>query len=166
MSGGKQKKKFYASLFLGWGYTIFLFLGLFLIVVEIWLIPKSFENIGFFWKFVWNFMCGFAPLALWIALIHRGFTVVEFKDDGIYTSLFRVFRKKAILYCEVVDMTAESRFGSWLFISTVPLSGMACSKMVSNKHIIQIELSGKMIDALKNTPLLPLFEQKMKGEPH
>ncbi len=166
MSSEKRKKKFYASLFLGWGYTIYLFLGMFLLIVVIWILPNSFENAGIFVKFIIIFMCGFTPLALWIALIHRGFTVVEFKNDGIYTSLFRIFRKKVILYDEVVDMTAESRFGYWLFFSTIPLSGMSYSKMVSNKHIIQVELSEKMIDVLKNTPLFPLYEQKMKGETH
>lgn len=163
MSVLRQKKKFYASLFLGWGYTIFLFLGMFLLIACIWLLPNSFEKAGPFVKFIIIFMFGFAPLAIWIALIHRGFTVVEFKDDGIYTSLFRVFRKKVILFSEVVDMKAESRFGSWLFISTIPLSGMSYEKMVSCKQIIQVELSGEMIDVLKTTPLLPMFEQKMKG---
>lgn len=141
----RQKTKFYESIFLGMGISIMSLcsLSLLIIIYRLWEITELtlFQNIYFIGFF------GFYPIILCITLIHRGFSLIEFNEKGIKKSLFKIFRKKQILWSEVVDTKVLVRVTSWLFISKVNMDDLSYDKLVNHKDVIHIQLSKEVIEA-------------------
>jgi hypothetical protein len=141
----KEKNKFYASLFLGYGYTLLVILGLTFLAIIIFVIPTSFENENLRVQISFLFMLGVLPITLWICLIHRGFTLIEINEEGVKTSLFYFFKRKIVTWDEIIDTKVVYNYGVWLFVSTIDLKGLPYRKLVSNKNIIVIQLDNHVL---------------------
>jgi hypothetical protein len=141
----KEKNKFYASLFLGYGYTFLVIFGLSVLAIVIFVIPTPFENEKLGVQIEIIFMLGILPIVFWLGLIHRGFTLIEINEEGIKTSLFYFFRRKQLTWDEVTDTKVVYNHGVWLFVSTIDLKGLPYRKLVSNKNIIVIQLDNHVL---------------------
>lgn len=80
---------------------------------------------------------------------HKGFTVYELTDKGIKTSLFKVFKKKELLWDEIFEIRYIIFLNHWIFISDVSLEGMNYQQIIKLKGVIQIESNKKVIDCIK-----------------
>ena len=80
---------------------------------------------------------------------HKGFTVYEITDKGIKTSLFKVFKRKELMWDEIFEIRYIIFLNHWIFISDVSLEGMSYQQIIKLKGAIQIESNKKLIDAIK-----------------
>lgn len=141
----KQKDKFYASLFLGYGYTLMVLFGLSFLAIIYFVIPTPFEDEDLVTQFIFLFMSGFLPIVLWICLIHRGFTLIEMNEQGVKTSLFCFFKIRFMTWDEIQDVKVSYHYVAWLFISTIDLKGLPFRKLVSSKNIIVIQFDENVL---------------------
>ncbi len=141
----KQKDKFYASLFLGYGYTLIVLFGLSFLAIIYFVIPTPFEDEDLVTQFIFLFMSGFLPIVLWICLIHRGFTLIEMNEQGVKTSLFCFFKRRFMTWDEIQDVKVSYHYVAWLFISTIDLKGLPFRKLVSSKNIIVIQFDENVL---------------------
>jgi hypothetical protein len=80
---------------------------------------------------------------------HKGFTVYQLTNDGIRTSLFRIFKRKELMWDEVFEIRHIIFLNHWIFISDVSLEGMNYQQIIKLKNVIQIESNKKLIDSIR-----------------
>lgn len=95
------------------------------------------------------FGAGIFPFIGFILTCHKGFTLYQLTNDGIRTSLFRIFKRKELMWDEVFEIRHIIFLNHWIFISDVSLEGMNYQQIIKLKNVIQIESNKKLIDSIR-----------------
>jgi hypothetical protein len=103
----------------------------------------------FFTDFVSILMAGVLPTAIWLSLIHRGFSVIIINEEGLSRSLFKVFLKRQLNWDQIKHIRIVSRFEDRIYLSDTTLQGMKYRYLVNNKSIIHLPATKKIIDLIK-----------------
>ncbi len=140
MDKTQKQCSYYESLFLGFGLTFMLVLGYFNLLVTYWLRDIT-VDVSVLNTSLLILLSGFAPTILWIITIHRGFSKITISEYGLKRSLFRVFGKRNIEWCEVVDIRVIHLVESRIYFSRVNIDNMVHRKIVNHKDIVHLPFS-------------------------
>jgi len=158
----KKNSKVIASPFLAFGYVFYL-----VIAFGVWsFVLTEYLRLGdsIQMRIVLISFSSVAALALLtvILLTPRAFAIIEISEKGIKRSLFAVFKKRELLWEEIVEIRAFWQVGVWLFASKSCLENINYNKLIKHKDAIQITFSAKALKAIRKyytTPIINLSEE-------
>ena len=148
--GGNIMKKgisFYESLFLGFGYTFMLIVGVSL-TIFIASVPDSSENPSPFTMIGIVALLVVLPTIIWILYIHRGFSKITINQSGLSKSLFKIFYKKSLFWEEIIDVKVLSLIEDRIYFSRIEIIGMPHRKLVNHKDIIHVPLTKEICQTI------------------
>ena len=97
------------------------------------------------------FFCFILPSILWFT---RVFSIVEFNEEGVRRSNFKILCKRKIRWDEVEEIRFY-RFPGWIIISKRPLGYKDFNFVVERRDVIPIMYSKEVVQAIhKNTDII------------
>ncbi len=106
------------------------------------------------------------PIVIFISGARRGFSVITISEEGISRCLFGKFCKLTMKWDEIYEISYfESGMAFLIFSQTKSIQGLSYWKITKIKNLIQIQLTQKNYDAVKQyiqQPIKGLTDAKMK----
>lgn len=146
----KQKNRFLAKPFILFGMSLYLIIGVFVLILTYVILPESnVQNSSAVVDGIIIFMLGVAPILMFISQLNQALSIVTVDERGIHKSLFGRFFKKNFSWNEINSMMVMNRVDTWLFISKVDMKGFGYNKLLKHKDIIQLGLRPSLLKAIR-----------------
>ncbi len=110
--------------------------------------------------------CVGCSIVILICAPRRFFSVITISEDGISRCLFSKFFKLSMKWDEIYEISYfESGMAFLMFSQTKSIKGMSYGKIAKIKNFIQLQLTQKNYDAVKQyiqQPIIGLTEEKKR----
>ncbi len=98
------------------------------------------------------------PIVIFISGARRGFSVITISEEGISRCLFGKFCKLTMKWDEIYEISYfESGMAFLIFSQTKSIQGLSYWKITKIKNLIQIQLTQKNYDAVKQYIQQPII---------
>ena len=115
---------------------------------------------------IWGILAILYPLLLYILCARRFFAVITINEEGISRAVFGRFYKLTLKWDEIYEISYfESLMPFILFSQTKSVQGMSYNQITKIKNLIQIQLTQKNYDVIKQyvkQPIIGLTDAKLK----